>query len=287
MKYLLNSILLAAVIVGLLSCTNGANKTESSENEKITEPIVLIETSLGNIKVKLYNETPIHRDNFLKLAKQGFFDGVIFHRVINNFMVQGGDPTTKTPTEVAEYGEADAGYTINAEFNSKLFHKKGALAAAREGDDVNPEKKSSSSQFYIVQGKVFTPEQLVQLANKKNGNLRNSIHNNLIAEKADRLIDKGANPDFNKIAQETKDTLEQVLAKKGLYGFEDYKVDFYTTVGGTPHLDGDYTVFGEVIEGLEVVDKIAAVKTNKSDRPIVNITMKMKVLVDISENKTE
>jgi cyclophilin family peptidyl-prolyl cis-trans isomerase len=287
MKYLLNSILLAAVIVGLLSCTNGANKTESSENEKITEPIVLIETSLGNIKVKLYNETPIHRDNFLKLAKQGFFDGVIFHRVINNFMVQGGDPTTKTPTEVAEYGEADAGYTINAEFNSKLFHKKGALAAAREGDDVNPEKKSSSSQFYIVQGKVFTPEQLVQLANKKNGNLRNSIHNNLIAEKADRLIDKGANPDFNKIAQETKDTLEQVLAKKGLYGFEDYKVDFYTTVGGTPHLDGDYTVFGEVIEGLEVVDKIAAVKTNKSDRPIVNITMKMKVLVGISENKTE
>lgn len=287
MKLLLNSILFAAVLFGLLSCTNGTNKTESSVKEKSIEPIVLIETSLGDIKVKLYNETPIHRDNFLKLAKQGFFDGVIFHRVINNFMIQGGDPTTKTPTESAEYGEADAGYTINAEINSKLFHKKGALAAAREGDDVNPEKKSSSSQFYIVQGKVFTPEQLVQLANKKNVNLRNSIHNTLIAEKADRIIDKGANPDFNKIAQETKDTLEQILSKRELYGFEDFKADFYTTIGGTPHLDGDYTVFGEVIEGLDVVDKIAAVKTSKSDRPIENITMKMKVLVDISENKTE
>lgn len=287
MKYLLNSILIVGAFVGLLSCTNGSKKKDSSEKEKNSEPIVLIETSLGNIKVKLYNETPIHRDNFLKLAKQGFYDGVIFHRVINNFMIQGGDPTTKSPTEGAEYGEGDAGYTINAEFNSKLFHKKGALAAAREGDDVNPEKKSSSSQFYIVQGKVFTPEQLVLLANKKNLNLRNVIHNNLIAEKADRIIDKGENPDFNKIAQETKDTLEQILSKRELYGFEDFKADFYTTIGGTPHLDGDYTVFGEVIEGLDVVDKIAAVKTGKYDRPIENITMKMRVLVDISENKTE
>ncbi len=287
MKSLLNYAIIASAFVGFISCNEGSNKTTEANAAKEVEPIVLIETSLGDIKVKLYNETPIHRDNFLKLAKQGFFDGVIFHRVINNFMIQGGDPTTKTPTEGAEYGEADAGYTINAEFNSKLFHKKGALAAAREGDDVNPEKKSSSSQFYIVQGKVFTPEQLVQLANKKNVDLRNRIHNNLIAEKADKLIDKGLNPDFNKIAQETNDTLEQVLAKKGLYGFENFKADFYTTIGGTPHLDGDYTVFGEVVEGLDVVDKIAAVKTGKSDRPIENITMKMKVLVDICEKKTE
>lgn len=183
-----------------------------------TQPEVkfLIKTSYGDIKIKLYNETPKHRDNFIKLVKDGFYNGSIFHRVINNFMIQGGG---------AAGGNKDVGYTVPAEFVSKYFHKKGALAAARMPDNINPNKESSGSQFYIVQGKVYTDDEL--------------------------------------------NSFEQRLNKK--FTTEERKA--YKTVGGTPFLDGSYTVFGEVIDGIGVIDKIAAVKTGNGDKPVEDIKM--------------
>lgn len=265
-------------LFSIVSCQT-PQKHEEQKVEKPKEPIVLIETSMGNIKVKLYNETPIHRDNFLKLVKDGFYDDILFHRIIKDFMIQAGDPDTKNPVDKKKvYGDSDTGYKLPAEFNSKLFHKKGALAAAREGDKENPEKKSSGSQFYIVQGKVFTQKELTELAKRKNDNLKTLTFNNLIMEKANSLMDKGLEPDYNKIAASLQDTLNDVLSHIEPYSFSPEKVDFYTSVGGTPHLDGDYTVFGEVIEGLEVVDKIASVETNKADMPLKPIKITMKVL---------
>jgi cyclophilin family peptidyl-prolyl cis-trans isomerase len=264
----------------LSSCLSDGNKVKPIEEK---EAIVLIETTMGDIKVKLYNETPLHRDNFIKLVKQNFYDSIIFHRVIKNFMIQGGDPTTKKPLEGAVYGEADTGYNIDAEFVDGIFHRKGALAAAREGDLVNPKKNSSGSQFYIVQGKNFTPEQLSEVANKKNNRLREGITNEILKNEANKRIFNGQNPDLKLLAQELKDSIDRVIESKKQYSFSKEQIEVYTTIGGTPHLDGDYTVFGEVIEGLDVVDKIAGVETNNSDRPLANIMMKMKLIVDISE----
>lgn len=186
---------------------------------------VLISTDLGDITVKLYNTTPRHRDNFLKLVNQGFYDSLLFHRVIRNFMIQGGDPESKNAPAGTMLGNGDVGYTIPAEFIDTLFHKKGALCAART---ENPERASSGCQFYIVEGQVFTEEQ-VQMLELQRG---------------------------------IKLSPEQKLV--------------YTTVGGSPWLDKNYTIYGEVVSGLDVVDKIALVQTGPYDRPIVDLHMKMK-----------
>lgn len=175
------------------------------------ETVVVIETSMGTMKAKLFNDTPLHRDNFIKLVNEGWYNGSPFHRVINNFMIQGGQNAD---------GRLDPGYTVPAEFRENHFHKKGALCAARQGDQVNPKKASSGSQFYIVQGQVFDDQKLALY----------------------------------------EDRLGKV--------FSATQRQAYKTVGGTPHLDGDYTVFGEVIEGLDIVDKIAAVKTGYMDVPV-------------------
>ena len=204
-------------------------ETKTMEEEKPLKDVkVLIETTEGNITVKLYDETPMHRDNFVKLVKSNFYDGVIFHRVIKNFMIQGGDPESKNPEANKQYGSGGPSYKIPAEFNSKLFHKKGALSAARTN---NPEKASSGSQFYIVQGEKYSG--------------------------ADQL--KQINPKFNY-------TPEQIEA--------------YKTLGGTPHLDGEYTVFGEVTNGLNIVDKIAAVKTGKADRPVNDVIITKVTIIE-------
>ena len=181
------------------------------------ETIVVIETSQGTIKAKLYNDTPLHRDNFIKLVNEGWYNGSPFHRVIKNFMIQGGQNAD---------GRMDPGYTVPAEFRDNHFHKKGALCAARQGDQVNPTKASSGSQFYIVQGQVFDDKKL--------------------------------------------EIYEERLGKI----FSATQRQAYKTVGGTPHLDGDYTVFGEVVEGLDVVDKIAGVKTGYMDVPVESVTIK-------------
>ncbi|MBQ0160725.1 MAG: peptidylprolyl isomerase [Bacteroidales bacterium] len=188
---------------------------------------VKIETSYGDMVVKLYNETPLHRDNFVKLVKEGTYDDLLFHRVIGNFMIQGGDPNSRNAKPGQMLGDGQLGYTIPAEFVPGLFHKKGALAAARQGDEVNPEKASSSCQFYIVQGDLWDEGRLKMV--------------------------------------------EQRYGKS----FTPEQAQVYATVGGTPFLDGDYTVFGEVVEGMEVIDAIAAVQTDRMNRPIKDVKMKM------------
>jgi peptidyl-prolyl cis-trans isomerase B (cyclophilin B) len=193
--------------------------TSLSAQQKTTK--FIIHTDYGDIKGYLYNDTPQHRDNFIKLVEEGWYDGSVFHRVIKDFMIQGGQNAS---------GKMDPGYRIPAEILPNHFHKKGALAAARQGDQVNPEKKSSGSQFYIVQGKVLN-----------------------------------------------EPTLKMMEQQKGV-SFTEEQIKAYTTVGGTPHLDGAYTVFGQVADGYDVIDKIAAVKTRPGDRPVEDVKMTIEIL---------
>ena len=201
----MKKLILMSIILAGLSCQ--AQQKETT---------VVIETSMGTIKAILYNDTPLHRDNFIKLVNEGWYNGSPFHRVIKNFMIQGGQNAD---------GRLDPGYKIPAEFRENHFHKKGALCAARQGDQVNPQKASSGSQFYIVQGQVFDERTLA--------------------------------------------IYEERLGKI----FSAKQRQAYMTVGGTPHLDGEYTVFGEVIEGLDIVDKIAGVKTGYMDVPVEPVTI--------------
>ena len=194
------------------------------------EYMVRMFTTAGVVDVKLYDETPEHRGNFVKLVKEQCYDSLLFHRVIRNFMIQGGDPDSKYAAPGKLLGEGDLGYTVEPEFMPELhFHRRGALAAAREGDDVNPTKASSASQFYIVWGNVFTKEQLDKLKTQYK----------------------------QRTGKDITITPEQL--------------EVYTTIGGTPHLDGDYTVFGEVVKGLEVVDAIQNVKCDENDRPLRDV----------------
>ncbi len=215
------AILLFAIMVCQLTAFA---QTDSTRHE------VLLETTMGNVKLALYNETPKHRDNFLKLVKEGFYDGVLFHRVISNFMIQAGDSTTRHAKPGETLGMYSPDYTIPAEIDfPRLYHKRGALAAAREGDDVNPERASSASQFYIVYGSRMTDFQLDKAQERLNAKTQGKVV---------------LTPELRKV---------------------------YFEKGGTPHLDGQYTVFGEVVEGLDVVAKIQAVETDSRARPLVDV----------------
>lgn len=199
---------------------------------------VRIKTPKGECIVMLYNQTPKHRDNFLKLAREGFYNGTLFHRVIKDFMIQGGDPDSKKATPAQSLGSGDPGYRVDAEFHDSLFHKKGVLAAAR---DNNPEKASSASQFYMVQGKKFTDEELDKTRlTRMNG----------------RII-----PDSQR--------------------------EIYKTLGGTPHLDGNYTAYGEIVQGLALVDTIASVATSATNRPVEDISMEISILTKRETRKLE
>jgi len=271
-KFVLIFILSAISLLVITSCKT----KKSSENAKTTT--VIIETQYGNIKAILYNETPKHRDNFIKNVELGAYNGVIFHRVINSFMIQGGDPATAANFKEDTTLLKQFDYSIDAEFIPNLIHKKGALAAARMPDNVNPKKQSSSTQFYIVQGKKFTIDDLQNLAVRKTENAKNTAINNLVLQKANALIDEGKNPNISKIYAQLSDTLQQIKQHFIPYTFSDEQINVYTTIGGTPHLDGDYTVFGEVIEGFDVIDKIASVKTNAADKPIEDVVMNIKIV---------
>jgi cyclophilin family peptidyl-prolyl cis-trans isomerase len=243
-------------------------------------PVVLIKTEFGDIKVVLYNETPKHRDNFLKLAKAGFYDGTIFHRVIKGFMVQGGDPTTKNAQPGQKLGNGGPGYTLDPEFNPNLIHKRGALAAARLGDNINPEKKSSGSQFYIVLGEVIPASQVPTYVENENQQLPQKYMNKLaLANKDSFMYYQSSNnkPAFDKLVEKIKQEA-MAKAKENPFKFTDLQYKTYTTIGGTPSLDGEYTVFGEVVEGMEVVDKIAEQEKGANDRPVKDIKIEVKVL---------
>jgi peptidyl-prolyl cis-trans isomerase B (cyclophilin B) len=233
-----NIIFTALIFAVFCSCglsTANSNKDESAET-KTTEKKqeerrkVLVSTPYGDMTLELFNETPLHRDNFIKLVEDGFYNGTLFHRVIKDFMIQGGDPHSIDAAPGERLGVGGPGYTIPAEFVQGKFHQKGALAAARQGDQVNPRKESSGSQFYIVQGRVVSPQEL--------------------------------------------DQFEQRAGK--VFTNEQRKI--YSTDGGTPHLDGEYTVFGQVVSGLEVIDKIAALQTDGASRPLEDVRVTMEVI---------
>jgi peptidylprolyl isomerase len=243
------------------------------------ETKVRIHTTKGDIVVKLYNETPLTRDNFIKLVHQKFYDSTLFHRVIQGFMIQGGDPSSKKAVPGVMLGNGDVGYTVPAEIKPDLFHKKGALACARMGDDVNPSKASSGCQFYIAQGKVYKDSELNLMEDRINMGLKQQIFSGLIEKPENQAMKKKFIQFQN---QSNVDSLRVLVAKiepeidsiydktpKFKYTAEQRKA--YTTIGGVPHLDGNYTVFGEVVEGLDIVDAIAAVKTGPADRPVEDV----------------
>ena len=266
------SILFTLMACCLMACSGGQKKTTDMETGN--ETLVRLETTMGNITVKLYNETPKHRDNFIKLAKEGTYASTLFHRVIKNFMIQAGDPQSKTATDTTTLGNGDVGYTLPAEFNPKFFHKKGALAAARLGDEVNPNKESSGCQFYIVTGRKFSEAQMISMENQLNEARLETVFNEL-ARKHMKEIYQLRKAGDNDGLLELQDSLEAqargIVAKEPALKFSREQIAAYTTVGGAPHLDGAYTVFGEVTEGMDVIDKIQAVKTNRADRPETDV----------------
>ncbi len=240
-----------------------------------------IETEFGTIKIILYDETPLHRDNFVKLTKDGFYTDLLFHRVIKGFMIQGGDPESKNASPGKHLGGGDLGYTLPAEINPKFFHRKGVLAAAREGDLINPEKRSSASQFYILQGKVFRPGELDSLQ----AQLEDSRKMNMLQARL-----KAAEPELNKLGAEgkrdemtakfnsLKAEVEAEAAKLPPIRFSEEQRKVYTTVGGYPSLDNNYTIFGEVTGGMDVVDKIADQPVDRFNRPLKDIKFKITLI---------
>lgn len=244
--------------------------------------LVDISTTAGDIQVRLFGDTPRHRDNFLKLVKEGFYNGVLFHRVINEFMIQTGDPDSKNAKAGQSLGTGGPGYTIESEIvYPRHFHCKGALAAARQGDQVNPERRSSGSQFYIVTGKAYNESQLKQMESQMKMMQQQSIFNRLAAENRSKIMELRRNNDqagIQKLQEElVAITEKEAAANPALLTPEQRKV--YGTIGGTPHLDGQYTVFGEVTKGLDVVDKIQQVPTGAADRPLEDVKiLKMTVV---------
>lgn len=241
---------------------------------------IKIQTPKGDITVRLYDETPKHRDNIIKLAKEGYYDGTLFHRVIKDFMVQGGDPDSKGAPQGKHLGAGGPDYTIEAEINPQFFHKRGALCAARLGDEVNPNKESSGSQFYIVWGETYKPAQLKQMEKQMKQNQVTVTFNDLVSYHKDEIMEMRRNRDRAGL-QDMQERLmkeAQDICKANPVGFSDEQFEAYTTIGGTPFLDGEYTVFGEVEEGLDVVEAINDVETDRADRPSEDVTMSVSVV---------
>jgi len=240
--------------------------------------LVRITTNVGEIHVRLYDDTPLHRDNFVRLAREGFYNGTLFHRVIYEFMIQGGDPDSRHADPHDILGNGGPGYTVPAELRPHLFHKRGALAAARLGDRENPDQASSGSQFYIVHGRLWTDPELYEMEIRINEMLRQSLFYKILHHQkqlnAEREIP---------LNEEQLQELAMIEAQDQWLEREPYRIpeehrEVYRTIGGTPHLDGSYTVFGEVVKGLDVVDKIASTPTSPNDRPLTDIrilTMKV------------
>ncbi|MGD0754017.1 MAG: peptidylprolyl isomerase [Bacteroidales bacterium] len=245
----------------------------SNENTTIS-----IKTTLGDIKIRLYDGTPYHRDNFIRLINSGFYDGISFHRVIKNFMIQAGDPATKS-SSLKNIPDSLKTYTIPSEFNNQYFHKKGALAAARQGNDINPEMRSSGTQFYIVQGVKLSDDELNMAENQINSNIKQGRFTSLIKETTDSIRLAGKSMTDAEIQEIASLKMFQYLTSYKNYRIPEEQRNVYKTIGGTPRLDGTYTVFGEVIEGLDIIDKIAEVQTDSSDKPLSDIKIiKIKIV---------
>ena len=255
--------------------------------EKVTptgkEIFFEIRTNFGTMKGKLYNSTPIHRDNFIKLVQENYYDSLMFHRVINQFMIQGGDPGSRNATADKPLGNGGPGYTLEAEIQPTLFHKKGVLSAARQPDNVNPEKRSSGSQFYLVQGKIYSEQMLKTQEERINQSNSDKIIREYLRDPQNKAdLDAVSYCQKNKLADSLNNIIARISAVVGKnqipFTFTPDQRNAYSTVGGTPHLDNGYTVFGEVFEGLSVIDKIAAVPVGSKNRPNENVIMTIKIL---------
>ena len=290
-------VLLAAIllIIGLGSCSGSRNSdaTESNTNNMTdtntpntipdtASAKVRVETTLGNFTILLYGDTPKHRDNFLRLVREGYYDSTLFHRVIKDFMVQAGDPDSRTAGPGARLGSGGPDYKIDAEIVfPKHFHKRGALAAARQGDQVNPLKQSSGSQFYVVTGNKMSPAEIDMLQQQMQQKAMQSAFNSMAMEHRDDIVrmQRAGDRQGLQALQDTLISRAQAFAEAHPQTVTDEMRQAYTTVGGAPHLDGDYTVFGEVIDGMDTVDRIEAVETGAADRPVNDVRiLKMEVI---------
>ena len=268
MKYKLLALILMAATIN--SC-GGASSQNAKAQTAQDETKVLIKTTVGDITIKLYNETPQHRDNFIKLVNEHYYDSILFHRVIKDFMVQAGDPESKNAQKGTQLGAGGPGYTIPAEFvYPKYFHKRGALSAARQADQVNPERKSSGSQFYIVTGKTYDKYELQDFEKQLRQRQGQGVFDRLVAQNMDSIMNMqmaGDNDGIMKLQEELNEKTNQILKEQGPFKFTEEQVDAYMSEGGTPFLDNDYTVFGEVIDGMKAVYKIEQAGTDMNDRP--------------------
>ncbi len=232
-----------------------------------------IKTTEGDIIVLLSDLTPVHRDNFVKLAESGFYEGISFHRIIKDFMIQAGDGSTKNPQSTM------ADYAVPAEINDTLFHKRGALAAAREGDDVNPARNSSGTQFYIVQGKKYDDDELAKIEQKIDYNKRQAQYQQALTELRAAAVNDSVPVSEDEIQQNAIIKVYEQSGVSGPYTMPEYRKAIYRTEGGAPFLDGAYTVFGEVISGLEIVDAIGNTPTDLNDKPVKDIRiLKIKII---------
>lgn len=259
--------LLFTILPLLMSCQSG--KLDP------TKPVyATIRTTMGDVTVKLYDDTPLHRDNFIKLCQSGEYEGMLFHRIIKEFVVQGGDPASKAHEPGVLYGDGDGGYTVPAEIIPTHFNKRGALIDAKEPDDVNPARASAGTQFCFVQGKKLTDRELDEKEARINEIRRNWLYYTF----RDRLIKE--NPAFaadslsDRLHIEASILVEDTLATLGPVTIPAEHREIYKTIGGVPHLDGSVTIFGEVVEGFDIVEKMSLVKTDKNDRPLHDVMIK-------------
>ncbi|MEQ1586474.1 MAG: peptidylprolyl isomerase [Cyclobacteriaceae bacterium] len=271
MKRILSFLALGALIL-LSQCSQDGS-----------DYVVTIKTNQGDMIAILYDETPKHKANFIKLAKEHYFDSLLFHRVIEGFMIQGGDPDSKKAQPGQNLGMGGPGYTVDAEFNPQFFHEKGALSAARLSDQQNPAKASSGSQFYVVQGRIILPQDLDVLRidqGKLNAGFRQIMQNPAnqpLIDSLNTIYMAGDMPGYERAVFSLVPRIEKETGMKIYKDVSEEKIKAYTTVGGAPHLDGDYTVFGKVINGLDVIDKIARLPRDNSDRPQEDVRMTVTV----------
>ena len=292
MKILRTLLPLAAIALLFAACagSDAASAAESNNSTEMTEQTpdtasvkVAVKTTAGDFTVLLYGDTPKHRDNFVRLVNEGYYDGTLFHRVIKDFMIQAGDPDSRDAKPGQALGAGGPDYKIDAEIVfPKHFHKRGALAAARQGDQVKPLKQSSGSQFYVVTGRKSSEAEMNQMANHLQQKRMQTIFNNLAMAHRDSIIEMQRRGDRAGL-QALQDTLikqtEAEAANSQAPAITDEMRKAYTTVGGAPHLDGDYTVFGEVIEGMDTIDRIEKAETDGRDRPSEDIRIiSMKIL---------
>jgi cyclophilin family peptidyl-prolyl cis-trans isomerase len=269
----MNNYIKILILIPVLIIINSCLAPKSNINT-----IISLRTTLGEIKIKLYDSTPIHRDNFIKLVTSGVYDNVSFHRVIKDFMIQAGDPLTK-PATSKPLPDSLSTYTIPAEINPSYFHKKGAVAAARRGNEENPFMRSSGTQFYIVQGTVYTDPELDQAETKITSNVRQALFCKVMKLTADSIRSTGKSPSESEVQELASMKMFDYLSANHDYKIPEEQRSIYKRIGGVPRLDGTYTVFGEVIEGLDIVDLIAAVSTDSNDKPLTDVRiLKLKII---------